>query len=361
MKSIGENIYYKKILIEMHHGLGDIIQILPLIANLRRNFPGSKISLIISRKSDYELINAMKLVDKFYFFNSRRMSYFEIIKLMLDIKKEKYNIAFLSHISHKLMGVFLLLCGCERVVGETNESIISKKYIGIKIDPNMHRVDRNLELLKGIGIKVFEYNPYLKIPNYFYKRTIEINEDKPIIGICIGTNPVEKRISLRIREKYNVKQWNIDNFIKIIEKLANNNFSIMLIGGKKEEIEIENYLPNLTNKRIVNCINKTTILESAAILNKCNVVVGCDTGMLHVADALGKKTITIFGPTNPQLVGPYSNNAKYVTANIACQYCYDEDRLFECFDRKCLNSITVERVYSEILNAVNDIEMENIQ
>lgn len=110
----------------------------------------------------------------------------------------------------------------------------------------------------------------------------------------------------------------------------------------------------MKNASVINFISKTTIIECAALINECDLIIGGDTGMLHIADALGKNTLTIFGPTNPKLVGPYSEKSNNITLNIDCQYCYGTDKLFECTNRKCLNNITVEHIYDTVLEILNN-------
>ena len=69
---------------------------------------------------------------------------------------------------------------------------------------------------------------------------------------------------------------------------------------------------------------------------------------MHIADALGIKTLSIFGPTNPKVVGAYSKNADYIEHNCECKYCYGTSRYITCTDRKCLNEIKVQEVLDEI-------------
>lgn len=346
---------YNKILIEIHHGLGDVVQIIPLINNLRENYKNAKISVIVVSKAHKEILDCTGLVDDYYYLNLRKMNIKEIIRFIRQIRKEKYDIGFLSPISNKRIGALLLyILGCKYRVGE--ESKIKKTLINnnisIEENRNIHRIDRNLNLLTAANIKIYDRNPFMNIN---HKDTINakkkighLNTNKKLIGICIGTNPVEQKRGFK-RIGYDAKKWPLDNYIELIKKISQD-YNIVLVGGKKEEEEIKGFSRLLESKdSIVNFINKTTIMESAALLNECDIVIGGDTGMLHIADALGKKTLTIFGPTNPNLVGPYSENSNNVSLNIQCQYCYGKDILYECRDRICLSGITVDYIYNKVI------------
>ncbi|WP_195837889.1 glycosyltransferase family 9 protein [Tissierella pigra] len=351
---------YNKILIEIHHGLGDVVQIIPLINNLRKNFTEAKISVIVASSIHAEILDCTGLVDTYYFLNLRNMKFNEIIKFIRQIRRENYDIGILSPISNRRLGAILLyILGCKNRVGEVSKAdkrLLIKNNITMDGDNSLHKVDRNLNLLKPLDITIYDSKPFMNInkgneENAKNKLDIFDKKDK-LIGICIGTNPVEQKKGFN-RIPYEAKKWEIENYMELIERLTND-FNIILLGGKKEEQEIKEYEEKLKdNKNVINYINKTTIMESAALINECDLVIGGDTGMLHIADALGKYTLTIFGPTDPKIVGPYSEKSNNITLNIDCQYCYGTDKLFECNNRKCLNDITVEQIYNKAIEILN--------
>lgn len=353
---------YNKILVEIHHGLGDVVQMIPVINNLRRYFPSSQISVIVASKIHAQILDCTGLVDNYYFLNLRTMKLKDIINFILEIRKEKFDIGFLSPISNRKLGAILLyILGCKDRVGEVshNDRFIIKNNITVEENRSLHKIDRNLNLLKAIGVEIYDANPYMTI-NKDYEliakdKLISLDKKKKTIGICIGTNPVHQRKRFS-RIPHEVKKWSLENYIKLIEQLTKD-CNIILLGGKKEEQEIKEYEDELSkNGSVINFISKTTIIESAALINECHLIIGGDTGMLHIADALGKNTLTIFGPTNPNLVGPYSEKSNNVTLNIDCQYCYGTDKLFECTNRKCLEDITVEYIYGKAFEILNNIK-----
>lgn len=351
---------YKKILIEIHHGLGDIVQMIPLISNLRKNFGNSKISVIVASKVHAEILDCTGLVDSYYFLNLRQMTPKDIICLIREIRREKYDLGFLSPISNKRLGAILLyILGCKFRVGETeiNNKFIIKNNITIQEDTRLHRVDRNLNLLNAANIKIHDYNPMMKVNEdntvNAKRKLMHLNKNLKLLGICIGTNPVEQKKVFKINS-YDAKKWSLGNYFQLIEKLTQK-YNVILLGGKREEEEIKEFEGLIkNNNRVVNFINRTTIIESASIVNECDLIVGGDTGMLHIADALGKRTLTIFGPTDPSLVGPYSEKSSYISLGLDCQYCYGTERIFRCTDRKCLKGITVGSVYNKILEILHD-------
>ena len=80
---------------------------------------------------------------------------------------------------------------------------------------------------------------------------------------------------------------------------------------------------------------ETDLAQAAAILSLCDLLVSNDTGPAHVAAALGTKTITIFGPTNPLTTQPW--NAEIIYKKVECAPCM----LRECpIDHRCMTGIS---------------------
>ena len=129
---------------------------------------------------------------------------------------------------------------------------------------------------------------------------------------------------------------------------------VVLFGGKDEEKDLEIIKDVLYDSKVCNYVNKTTITESAFLAKQCDLVIGIDTGMQHIADAVGRKTLSIFGPTNPKTHGAYSEKAEFVEIACDCKYCYGTDKYLSCNDRKCLNQIKIKKVLDEIEKVIQN-------
>jgi ADP-heptose:LPS heptosyltransferase len=73
--------------------------------------------------------------------------------------------------------------------------------------------------------------------------------------------------------------------------------------------------------------------------------IGGDTGMMHLAALAGKPVLAIFGPTDHKINGPYGSIHKIIRKDLPCSPCKNK----KCQERKCLNDITVDEVFMEIL------------
>lgn len=326
----------KNVLIEMRHGLGDLVHLEPTLYLLKKT-KKYKIFLIIRTKAHKELIEELNIVDKFYYFDYSIKNIVKIIKFICKTKREeKFDYGMISPITNYKFGILLLkLLGVKEII-----YISKNRYI------DLHRVERNLHLLDKLNIN---------IPNKIYPKLIKssIINEKKCISIVVSSNFLGRKKYFFFREEVDSKNWGIDNFKLLIRKLKKHDIEINIVGYLNEEKKIKE-LKEMFSKEvnIRNYINKTSIKELLILLDRSDLVIGSDTGIQHIAAAKGKKTITLFGPTDPKIIGPYSPNAIYMTSNLECQYCYGSKKMFECIRRKCLERITVEAVYNKILEEI---------
>lgn len=327
----------KKILLEMRHGYGDLVHLIPTLFLLKKN--GYQIDIILKSKTHYELIKNLNLINEYFILNFSKEKWYQIIKLVIEMRKRKYEYGIISPITTRWLGIVLMKIFLVK-------KIIYNKEKNIE---NIHRVDLNIKLLEQMGVKSLKkLRPVLKIrkniPNNLVK--IKKKQNLKIINLVIGANELSIKKYLFFNKRIDCKNWGIGKYIKLAEKLANNGYLIIFTGiVNKEKIKL---LTRIESENIINLVNKTTLKEANQIINISDLIVGNDTGNIHIADALGKRTLTIFGPTNPKKIGAYSSKAEYITLNLKCQYCYGKVEMINCIERKCLKNIEVNLVYEKI-------------
>lgn len=99
------------------------------------------------------------------------------------------------------------------------------------------------------------------------------------------------------------------------------------------------------DRRIINLAGKTSIGGMAAVMERCGWIVANDSGPLHVAGALGKNCVALFGPTSASHTAPRVDNIRVVTSEADCAPCFKR----ECpTDHHCMKTISAEQVFSII-------------
>ena len=158
-----------------------------------------------------------------------------------------------------------------------------------------------------------------------------IDSTKPVIGLNVG-----------VGTKWPSKGWPISRWKELIKKLDSDKYNVLLLGGP-EEVEIIRQLKHDFNYVIVTgCDN--SLIEFAAIVDLCDLVITADTLALHIATALRKKIVALFGPTSANEIELYGKGIK-LFAPEGCK-CYYKKYCSE--EISCMEKISTEMVIEAI-------------
>ncbi len=113
-------------------------------------------------------------------------------------------------------------------------------------------------------------------------------------------------------------------------------------------------------EKIENLVNKTTLAQAASILIKCNLLLTNDTAFMHLAAVIGTPTLSIFGPTDPRNLAPRGPEHRSIKSSLPCSPCYERKGYLNC-KSECMEEITWERVYNEVINALQENMKRNIR
>jgi ADP-heptose:LPS heptosyltransferase len=197
------------------------------------------------------------------------------------------------------------------------------------------RKERKLNIveynLNKIGIEKYEY----KSNFILLKEEMEwatgrlINSERPIIAICT-------------KSKESVKNWPIDYWRNLISQLSTK-YTLIQLGDDHE--------PTFNN--VYSFAGKHTMRESAALLSQCQLFVGPDSLLMHIANGLNIKSIIIFGGSRPVDCFGYSENINLVYTP-ACSPCWIHDGYETCDHQvKCMNEISKESVLDAVTSLLN--------
>ena len=338
-----------KFLIDSKHGLGDCVQLIPMLQVLKENYPDSYLAVIVNNKVSEELLQLAPVkIDKFYYLDMSKMTIRKFLTLILDLRQQAFDYFILSPITTKWKAkCFALLTGAKKCLGEQYRQL--NLY---KLDNTVHMVERNLHLLNAICILPHcELKPRLQLEVMNNSFDITTKADK-IIGVCIGGGTA----STVKNKKIYPRKWSTDKIKIITESLLKNGCAVVLFGGKDEIEEVQYLKEILEDTNLYNYVGKTNIAESSILAQQCDLLIGVDTGMQHIAAAVGTRTLSVFGPTNPKTHGAYSDQASFIECPCECKYCYGTDMYLLCQERKCLQSITSDMVLSKVFELLSGVK-----
>ncbi len=136
-----------------------------------------------------------------------------------------------------------------------------------------------------------------------------------------GLTLTEKVLALCPGAEYGPsKRWPAEYFAKVALAKIEQGWQVWLLGSDKDK-EAAEAIAALTNDQCCNFIGLTTLTEAVDLLSLTNTVVANDSGLMHLAAALGKKVIAIYGSTPPDFAPPLSKSAHSVSLTLPCSPC----------------------------------------
>ena len=141
------------------------------------------------------------------------------------------------------------------------------------------------------------------------------------------------------------KQWPVEHFRELGKQVHKAfGFKIFLLGTINDFETGTKIAHNLD--WIHNYCGKTTLAQLLAILTKAQLLVGNDSGSMHLIAALQRPQIAVFGSTSPTWTAPINANATVMSSNLKCSPCFSRTCRFGHYD--CLTQIHPENVFAEV-------------
>ena len=160
-----------------------------------------------------------------------------------------------------------------------------------------------------------------------------LTNDKPVIAFCPGA------------EYGPAKRWPETHFAALARLLAARGCTVWLVGSPKDHAVAETIAQGATGA-CINLCGKTDIAEAADLLAAARLAVTNDSGLMHVAAAVGRPVIALYGSSSPQFTPPLSADAQILTLGLECSPCFRRECPLGHF--KCLNDLSPERVFAAI-------------
>ena len=349
----------KKILIFKLCCLGDIIFITPAVLNLKYNFPDAKIYYILSPwlKNLYNYLPHNDGIIEFLPPENENIfvKITSAFKLLLKLRREKFNLVLLGHRTN-IFGMILALCGIKYRLGFSSTRFINYPA---EYDENKHEILKYLDVIKSANLPVkYEFPKLVSVENKIpVKEKYGLPLNKKIIGIFPfgGINP---------GTVMPIKRWNFGRYKELADKLIGEFTDIQLIFFPGSESD-EKFEKDILNEHVlIKDINND-------IISACDLIIAGDTGTIHIASGFGVSTISLFGPSSPELLAPKSTPG---TRHISiwkkpfCSPCYTPVTSIDKSNKKywkgnnfichtgtveCMKNIEVEEVFIKVKEIIN--------
>lgn len=337
---------YERILIVKLSAIGDIIHTLPAVAALRRAYPEAWLAWIVERAGASLLrgnpdLDELITVDTHAWRANWWMGLRHIWYVTRHLRRASFDLC-IDFQGLLKSALFAYVSGAPQRLGFPCQlcreplSVVFTNLRGPLIDPTAHVVDQAVELLQALGVTTSERRftiPLTDADEHFAERVwreLGLRSDVPVVVLYPGA-------------AWKTKRWGELNFARLNDALIRR-FQVrtLLTWGPGEEFLVQRvarataYTPAIAPA--------TTLLQLAALIARCRVFVGGDTGPLHLAAAVGTPTVALFGPSSPQRNGPYGPGHVVLHRQLPCSHCYQRT----CNHWECLPGIEVETVVNAV-------------
>ncbi len=294
--------------------LGDIVMTTAMIRSLRRRFPQAKIDMVV-RADFLDLVRHNPHLTTVIGL-SRGEGVAGLWALRRRINAEGYDVIYDAHRSLRTR-LLMPWLRARRKLYYRKHYLRRSLALLFKLPLLRHSprfLEKFVEPLGAIGVPYDGGGPEMVIaPAERASGLAKVSlpaDSVPLIGVVPSA-------------QWPGKRWPADSFRQVVAKLVERTpYAVVVLGGPSD-VFCADICKGFAPERVINAQSaRLTLAESAAVLERCRLVIANDTGLMHVADALGIPCVLIFGPTSAELgCLPYHPLSEIVEHQLWCRPC----------------------------------------
>jgi len=330
--------------------LGDVLMCMPAVKAIRERFPDARITWLVEGPVG-KLLAFQTFIDRVMLFPRARLQSGlkagdlpgvagEIKNFLARLRKDRYD--FIVDFHGIIKSALLSACARgSRKIGFDAMYAKEKSHLfyGERVrgtDRRIHKVEKNMLVARYLGAGDAAPAVSLKAPDDAYRYIDDFFQRQGIRSPVLAVNPFSSKGT-------DFKRWPIERYAQLIGRIkgvAGARALILWGPGEKEEAERLNAMAG--GSAFLAC--PTDIPQLYALLERVDMYIGGDTGVMHLASAAKIPVVAIFGPTDVKVNAPYGSNNTIVRKEMPCSPCKKKD----CRERTCIENISVEDVFEAV-------------
>ena len=318
--------------------VGDTILTYPAVQSLKGLYPQSHLTILVAEYLA-DLWKSFPYVDEVITFRQTKGlgSFWEDLRLSQSLRERRFDMAVILPRSFRsLFQVYFSRIPVRAGYQSGFHSFLLTHGIARTEDVlRVHRVYYYLKLTEAFGKIETVPSPrvYLREEDRRWAEKIlndqGVLDGRPLIGINPGAT-------------YGAaKCWYPERFAEVGKRLSSKGNASLLLFGKEEERPTVREILQKVKGSSIDFVGKTSLLQLAALLERCHLLLTNDTGTMHIAAAVGTPVVALFGSTPPGMTGPWGSHHQVISKEVACSPCMKR----VCpTDHRCMDLITVKEV-----------------
>ncbi|WP_022853982.1 lipopolysaccharide heptosyltransferase I [Thermodesulfatator atlanticus] len=331
-----------KVLIIKLSSLGDVIHSLPVLSVLKG--AGAEVDWVVEEENE-ALLRGHPYLSRLIVWPRKRLlkrlkardfaAIRETYSLVREIRAKTYDVVIDLQGLLK-SGVVAGLSRARYKIGFANHREASTFFYNVKLapySPDEHAVRRYLSTLNILGLETnhidFVFPPF-----------------PPFKGLAQKFALPEKFAVLIPCTRWQTKHWTISGWQELSLLLTQKGLAPVFVGSAADKSYVAKILAKGEG---LSLCGKTSLLELASIISQATLVVSVDTGPMHLAAALNKPVVALFGPTAPWRTGPLGERHRVIQKKLPCVPCFQRT----CDTTRCMQEIAAE----EIIEALDSMAL----
>jgi len=324
----------RRLLIIRPGGIGDAVLLVPTLAAIRERYPAAEITVLAERRNAaiFELCPAV----------DHLLLYDRPGELLAAIRG-RYDVVIDTEQWHRLSAVVARLAVSSVKIGYgTNERARLFTH-SVAYSHDDYEALSFFRLLESLGIVAPD-----TIPVPFLSLTVKARQRAAEL-----LAPVAGRDYLVIFPGASIpeRRWGAERFAELARRLEREAWVVVVVGGREDTLDGE-LIAVITG---LNLAGRTSLLETAAVIEGAALLVSGDSGVLHIGVGLGVSTISLFGPGRQRKWGPRGALHKVINHHLSCSPCTTFGSTPECpHQARCLQEISVEEVFQAAIQLLGE-------
>lgn len=341
----------KNILVMRYRFIGDTVLTIPFLRNLRRAEPDAYIAWMVAPGSA-DVVKGIPYIDEMIYWDPvtihadsrgahRTLS--SKIAFIRDLRRRRFDKVYVLKRSFS-SAVIAWLGGVPERIGFDTEGRGVLLTTKVPYRHDQHEVENFLDVLKADRVKV---------EDDFLKIWTSPGEEENASGVLAnaGVTPSDRIVAIHPFSAITERGWPMENFGKLVALFRQDRSLKPLIIGGPVDVEAFYKVRPLFGDSVIDLVGKCNLRDTIALLKRCSLFVGNDSGIMHLAAAAGNPVVALFGPQSPVKFGPWSKKAKAIYKGMACSPCrqkfFSECEPSSHMRPACMEAISVEEVYQE--------------
>lgn len=315
--------------------LGDVLFSMQAVQGLRRAYPSARICML-TLPYTAPLARLYPSVDEVFTVDTNRirrpggllsprtwLSYWRVYR---QLNAERFDVAI--SLSGPMASLCALLSGARRVVGYADEAYrftLTDPVSGGRYEERKHEVEYVRSLARRAGATEFPAHLEVPVPADASRRVEQMLGEH---GVRAGDTLVAVHAG---SINGSAKRWLPEYWGPLADRLQGSGSRIVLVGARSDE-PIAREVMAAAERPIISLVGRTDIEELIALIARADLVATGDSGPLHLAVALGRPLVSVYGPTDPYIHGPFNPAAPVAIhrKDLACSPCYSMAATAEC-------------------------------